>query len=518
ISSTVEDLRNGEIKTSKNKAQSPYTILLVGETGVGKSAVLQFIANVLLGNPVFSYDLTILKESNEEGGSQGGSQTNAAQLYKLKSKNGIEVNILDTPGLADTRGLQRDEIHKKSIATQIKENIPSVNAVIILANGTVPRITVGTDYALNTLSALFPKTLASNIGFLFTNVSSPLSWNFSLDTLPSVLKNAPLYLLDNPVALQKKYEKLKGQSGITNKVLNDMKKAVRAGEQAALEMLVDVFDWLDGLVPQATTSILTLYETSQQIEHKISDTLSQIEQAETKRQAVTELIQKIQTGAGAMENHAKYVELVNNMVWKQQESSNHSTLCNVTGCYSNCHEQCTLNFSLDPSGLKECWAMEGTTCRRCKHSMWQHSHYRVLWKQVVDTQVRVNQSMKEKWENAKTGKERDEAARQNMEKTIGELAQSIEQHTNELGDLTSRYAGLSLSGSFSAQVEKAISLMAQSIKSMEESGVSLEQLEKVKASLKAMEGKLKLLRAANEKAAKSHRTPTSCDRLGSTLR
>ena len=54
-------------------------------------------------------------------------------------------------------------------------------------NGTVPRITVGTDYALSTLSTIFTKSLAGNIAFMFTNVLSPLHWNFSEDTIPEVL-------------------------------------------------------------------------------------------------------------------------------------------------------------------------------------------------------------------------------------------------------------------------------------------------------------------------------------------
>ena len=185
-----------------------------------------------------------------------------------------KVRILDTPGLADTRGLQQDEIHQKSIATQIKNHIDSVNAVLILANGTVPRITVGTDYALSTLSAIFPKTLAENIAFVFTNVSSRLSWNFSQDTVPEVLKNAPQYLLDNPIALQKKYLELKNDQD--KKVRNKLHKAVKAKEQGALETLVDLFDWLDGLTPQPTTAIVTLYEKSQS---KNTKTLGETDQA-----------------------------------------------------------------------------------------------------------------------------------------------------------------------------------------------------------------------------------------------
>jgi hypothetical protein len=121
-----------------------------------------------------------------------------------------KVRILDAPGLADTRGIDQDELHKKSITTEIQNHIASVSAVLILANGAVPRITVGMDYALSALSALFPKSLANNIAFLFSNVSTPLSFNFPKDAIPEALKNAPQFLIDNPIALQKKYLELKG--------------------------------------------------------------------------------------------------------------------------------------------------------------------------------------------------------------------------------------------------------------------------------------------------------------------
>jgi hypothetical protein len=89
--STVEQLKQGIIKTDKSRAGSAYTILLFGEVGVGKSSALEFIANVMLGNSAFNYDFSILDRENESGGSQSGSQTNAAHLYHFTSKNGQEV-------------------------------------------------------------------------------------------------------------------------------------------------------------------------------------------------------------------------------------------------------------------------------------------------------------------------------------------------------------------------------------------------------------------------------------------
>jgi len=78
---------------SKTTVQGPYTFLLVGETGVGKSSFLELIANVLAGRDIDHYDFKILDPTNEQGGSDNQSQTNSARLYELKSNNGIIVSV-----------------------------------------------------------------------------------------------------------------------------------------------------------------------------------------------------------------------------------------------------------------------------------------------------------------------------------------------------------------------------------------------------------------------------------------
>ncbi len=150
--------------------------------------------------------------------------------------------------MADTRGLHQDALHKKSIAAEIQNHLDAVNAVLILANGSIPRISVSMDYALTTLSALFPKSLADNIAFLLSNVPTPASLNFPI---PEVLKHVPKFLIDNPIALQKNYFKQKGH--MDKKTLKKIKQSVELTEENALEMLVELLDWLDGLEPQPTT-------------------------------------------------------------------------------------------------------------------------------------------------------------------------------------------------------------------------------------------------------------------------
>ena len=180
--------------------------------------------------------------------------------------------------MADTRDHQQDALQTKRIAAQVKKHIDSVTAVLVVANGTVPRVNVGTDYALSTLSAIFPKTPSKNIAFLLTNTSNPLYRNFSKDNPPDAFKDASQFLLNNPIALQRKYLRLKGEAN-TRSQGTYFKEAVKASERDALEMLVDLFDWLDGLEPQPTTKSVSLLEQLHCIVSKITYPLAQYAKA-----------------------------------------------------------------------------------------------------------------------------------------------------------------------------------------------------------------------------------------------
>jgi len=87
--SGVNCLEHGIVKTSRNKANAPYTILLVGETGVGKTSFLKFIANVLLGNDFDHYDIDILDRLPNKG---AVGQTASSRLYEITSVTGILVS------------------------------------------------------------------------------------------------------------------------------------------------------------------------------------------------------------------------------------------------------------------------------------------------------------------------------------------------------------------------------------------------------------------------------------------
>jgi hypothetical protein len=166
------------------------------------------------------------------------------------------------PGLADTRRIQQDELYKESLVKQIKKHVGSVTAVLVLANGTVPRITPSTRAVLSALTALVPTSLANNTAFVLTNLSSPLYQNLSTETIPDVRKDAPQFLLNNPFALQRRYLEVKFGPQM-KEGRTDWGEVVKADERTALQMLADLFDWLDSL--KGGPEIAPLYEKSQNI-------------------------------------------------------------------------------------------------------------------------------------------------------------------------------------------------------------------------------------------------------------
>jgi hypothetical protein len=157
--------------------------------------------------------------------------------------------------LGSTHGIEQDEIHKKSIVRYIEQHVDSISAVLILANGPVQRI-IDTDYTFSALSAILPNTLVDNTAFVFTNI-----WRFSQKMVPEALKNAPIFLFDNPIAHRNGFKDVPKIGGTVEKC-----------EQRALEMLVKLFNWLDGLEPQPAMEVVCLYKKFQTIEAAITMT------------------------------------------------------------------------------------------------------------------------------------------------------------------------------------------------------------------------------------------------------
>lgn len=171
-------------------------ILILGETGVGKSTFVNAFVNYLTFNSLddglkdpklnciipcsfttqvvdgqtgrmISQDVVVGKDKDEADGSKGSSATQKATVYPLYFKDTL-VRLIDTPGIGDTRGLDQDKQNMANMLS-ILRNYPSLHGILILLKPNNARLGVMFRFCIKELLTHLHTSAAQNMVFGFTN-------------------------------------------------------------------------------------------------------------------------------------------------------------------------------------------------------------------------------------------------------------------------------------------------------------------------------------------------------------
>lgn len=187
-------------------------ILILGETGVGKSTWINGLANYLtytnlaeaekgeLINLIPSsfsitdddYNERVIKigEDSNENLTAGQSSTQSPVAYTLPCGDKI-IRLIDTPGIGDTRGTIQDEKNIENIL-QFISNHQEIHGICILLKPNNARLTLMFRFCIKELLTHLHRSAAQNIVFCFTNSRS--TFYRPGDTLPALKK----LLAENP--------------------------------------------------------------------------------------------------------------------------------------------------------------------------------------------------------------------------------------------------------------------------------------------------------------------------------
>lgn len=119
-----------------------FRMLLIGETGSGKTSFLNLLCNSKLiedlGTAVDADKLQKIRGYNDlkiESSAERAmaSKTSEAKFYRAELCS-MKITIIDTPGFGDSRGLEQDKVNVRKIIEALKGE-DYINCVCLVING-----------------------------------------------------------------------------------------------------------------------------------------------------------------------------------------------------------------------------------------------------------------------------------------------------------------------------------------------------------------------------------------------
>ena len=154
------------IQFNEEEDKKCISLLLLGETGAGKTTFLNALINFVL-KVDYSNNLRFLLV-NEEGQDNFLSQTKQVNIYYIKSHNSYPpIKVIDTPGFGDTQGHDFDKKIIRMIFEKFKE-IKELSSICILCKFNEGRLNFNQHYIFNSIINLFGKDMAENFIILFS--------------------------------------------------------------------------------------------------------------------------------------------------------------------------------------------------------------------------------------------------------------------------------------------------------------------------------------------------------------
>ena len=186
--------------TSKQEGKDEiFNVLLLGESGVGKSTFINAFVNYLqfetfkeaqTAEPIVLLPISFIithgtafeeqnvtydgldSSSNEDHEHAGQSVTQHCKSYlftlKDEKHNGRKVRLIDTPGIGDVRGVDQDDRNMQDILSFIS-SLTHLHAICIVMKPNVTRLNIAFPSCLAQLFDLLGEKARDHILFCFTN-------------------------------------------------------------------------------------------------------------------------------------------------------------------------------------------------------------------------------------------------------------------------------------------------------------------------------------------------------------
>ncbi|KTG28001.1 hypothetical protein cypCar_00048531 [Cyprinus carpio] len=394
---------NGKVRKwtygKKDTSKPNKIVLLVGETGAGKTTLINTVVNYLLG--VKFEDEIWYEITEEEARDQSESQTSEITMYEVcPEENSISLTIIDTPGYGDTRGLEKDLEVAANLATlfQSSAGVREVDAVCFVIQASKNRLSDRQHYIISSILSLFGNDIVNNIVFLITHSDGMAPKNvlgaINKAKIPCRRdkKDQPVYFLFNnrqAEAQNNESRYLRSQKDAWENSMEETKQLFQSLDEKNRRSLALTSDVLIERI-QLEALICNLQLRVEEKESKKSEKI-QIQEAIKQNK---EKIDRSTNFSIRVKKTIKVKVAIESASWKNRKA----TTCTV--CEENCHEfDCW--WVPDPSN---CEVMKKGYCTVCTGKCHHSKHVKENKKYVISTSNVMMQSdeLKKRYGDAKT--------------------------------------------------------------------------------------------------------------------
>uniref|UniRef100_A0A096M8J6 AIG1-type G domain-containing protein n=2 Tax=Poecilia formosa TaxID=48698 RepID=A0A096M8J6_POEFO len=390
---TVETLTR--VTFGKKKQSKPNkTILLVGETGAGKSTLINALVNYAMG--VTFEDKAWFQIIEDEKRSQTESQTSDVIVYQIFGFEGktlpFSLTIIDTPGYGDTRGIEHDIIVSERLFQlfQSKNGIHELHAVGLVVKSSVNRLSDRLKYIFDSVMSQFGKDIEEKIVALVThsNGRKPKDLLGALNAAKIKCakdeKEQPVYFLFNNCqheerteGTEEKKEPLKIADNVTMRGLSGFTAFLGKTAPRKLDMTLDVLN-----------ERIRLSACIQNLQERIR--LSELKEAE-----ITQIKEALKNHEEKKEKNEKFAVEVHE-AYKEKEAIGGElwlmTLIKGAVCCTVCEENC--HYSGCTKLPKDCEVMKDGRCTVCSSKCPVSVHVKGKWRYVTRTR-KVQRNMED---------------------------------------------------------------------------------------------------------------------------
>ena len=471
-----------------------YKMLLLGETGSGKTSFLNLLCNCgliqALGFDEGSKQLRRFNDIKLENAESRKleSKTCNAKLYNVELGE-LKVGVIDTPGFGDTRGLEEDKKHTKRIIEVLKQE-DYINCVCLVINGRHSRMTATLKYVLTDITSILPRAILNNVILVFTNTADVLDLNFDPTSLQVFFgrqfDHATIFYIENPHCRLEK-AKQKQKQIAHDQIVQSLKRSF----DETGEVLTRMCTTIESFKQVHTFHFTTLYQKKQQIEREVLKLLAAYDyQRELEKKIklteneVNAALRNKQLNANFQSSQTKPAR------WIPIDTQRHNTLCGEPLCYSNCHEPCNLDKSFERERFKSCWCITSSTkpdhCAICGHHYTSHYHNEVHWEKIGGTtELVIDEETKKKFEEAKNMEERAMYAIQQLERDKATSEKERKKLSEQLLLTLEEFHKLGINRNYAKLLENQLAIIEQRLEGT--TGQETKHLRKTKEDMHSEE-------------------------------